>query len=409
MKFYNILLVFLAYYIVLFVASIYMEVQSATSKAEEAYNTIRQAANVTLAQTQAVDDFLVHTNEESYKTLVPNDSGTDFEEMDMYKYLFGIDSQVEGKKDEIFNKLFQEGQAQNDYNDLMSKSTEVKTPIRFLNQNNLFQWGYMPTSVFLGLDTFDFDKSKLNITTEGGGDIGYQLSQTNYENYNLDNHTKTTDGVEFFNTPLSSGITFLNKEMTAKLFSANMDIIMRGQYRGKHNLNNPEGGKGVLKGATYGTNVTNDGLDRYNPVNNGIFTYLKGEKDSESHSYFGIEPDVEYKVFDMYDPQNDKIMERVFGAYKAGYSTKAEYLKSLDAEKLNPVTNTPYRKKPIVVAKVTFYADVILPFYSVVFRGIIDNTRSDGNTLGITTDDTSTKGEGGTRRISYTTFFAVAP
>ena len=184
---------------------------------------------------------------------------------------------------------------------------------------------------------------------------------------------------------------------------------MRVKYEGK-NLKTPEGGNGVLKGQTYKDRLT-DTLQEANPVNNGTFTFLRGKKVSSNplvEAFEGVKPQVVYKVLDMYDSSNDAVLSRLFGADKHGFATKADYLKSLDTDVLNPVNNRPFDKKPIVVAKVTFYADVVIPYYTLIMRDLRSAFGSaDMNLIDIT--DGEGKGAFGSKRISYTKFFAVTP
>lgn len=407
LKIRNTLLIIVGYYVILFVISIFLEIQSANQKANTIYETMREAADITLEQTQSVDDFLTNTNVEEYKVLHPKTTGNGYEKEDLYKYVFGLDSQADGTKDQIFQRLYVDGEAGNDFMDMTSQSTAMKRPIRYIKPfSETIKWGYMPTAVFMGFDVIG-GRTGMKITTPNGEEDMVTSTHV-YREYGHTTYKKQTNGEDYFNTPISLGMTFINKEMTAKLFSNNMDLIMRGKYDGNHNLNSKEGGYGVYRGITYGTNVDSTAVDNLNPINDGLITYLRGKKAEVGLGYEGIEPTVNYKVFDMYDSRNDKIMNQIFGAYKGEFNTKAEYLKHLDREKIDPVTGQPYTSKPIVVAKVTFYADVVIPYFSVVFRGIVDYVRPEGNTYGITQPSLDGQ-DNKTRRLSYTRLFAVAP
>jgi hypothetical protein len=93
----------------------------------------------------------------------------------------------------------------------------------------------------------------------------------------------------------------------------------------------------------------------------------------------GVRPTIRYKVIDMFNPQNDELLSLAFGAKPDRNGSKAEYFQEISSDVIDPMTNAPYTEKPIVVAEVTFYADVIIPFTSVSIREMRAKENSDSS------------------------------
>lgn len=408
MKIRNIIITVVLSFLVIMVLSLIWEINSIENKAREANIMLRSAGDMALQQTQLIDEYMSYGNGASnkrgvYETNMPSASGNGFVKADIFEAYFGLNSNT--SRDAIFNRLY--GTA--DMHTVAAKADVMKRPIRYFNPAKTgFQWYYMPRLAAVGLDLLP---ETGYLATGTGSVAASSVSAEAMDMYDFHSHIKQTwsngEYMEYYNTPINTGVTYINKDFLAYTFMNNMDLLMRGKYKGV-DLNSTLGGNGILHGQTYGYNVVDD-LNMYNPINNGSFTLLRGERNNPVtagvFAHKGVLPDIEYKVIDMYDSANDSALMSVFGANKEGYPTKAAYLKSLDEDVRDPLTGMPYTKKPFVLAKVTFYADVIIPYSSVIVREFASLFQTDSNYL----DLKGNGGMGNTRRMSYTTYFAVTP
>lgn len=400
-----IMIILILNYILLLLVSAVIEILVISEKAKNVQLTIRTAADMALEQSQVIDDFLAYDGREAYKLLMPSSSGNGFIESDLFGGVFNLDSSIDTNNEKIFDKLYNN----QDFKMLALRTDALRTPVKYWNLTKTdFTWYYIPKVSMIGLDMLPDDKETKGIRDTLGNYVPESFSQEIFSAYSMESHVKTTGGKTYYNTPLSFGMTYLNEDLLGALFMNNMDLMMRLKY--KENLNSAEGGKGVLKGNTYADRVTGD-LSIHNPINNGLFTLLRGDKNPsnpEVESYKGVTPSITYKVIDMYDAQNDDLLVHVFGSNRGSFSSKAEYLKDLDKNVINPVTGVAYTKKPIVVAQVTFYADIVVPYFAVVIREIRGALGSPSTNY-VDLAPTSPSGEGNTRRVSYSRYFAVTP
>lgn len=402
----NIIIIFVLNYALMVLISGIIELNVLAHKAKEIQNTMRTAADISLNQTQVVSDFLTTGDAGGkYKLKMPKSNGDGFVETDLFQGVYGISSEYTYNSDRIFTELYKN----NDFSYLSRSLDSIRRPVRYWNQSRTgFTWYYIPTLALMGTDILPSQESTTDIKDSYGNYIDNGLASEIMTAYGLNNHIKLSGGKQYFNTPINLGVTYLNKDLLSTLFVNNIDMLMRFKY--KNNLNTPEGGNGILKGTTYADKVRGD-LASLNPINNGSFSFLRGSRGGGAggvQSYKGVAPSITYKVIDMYDRANDPLLVSLFGANKGIYTFKADYLKSLDASVLNPVTNTPFTKKPIVVAKVTFYMDVVVPYFTLIAREFRASL-VDGTDNFIEMKSPRADGQNGTRRISYTRFFAVTP
>lgn len=406
MKIRNLLIIFIVNYLLIVFISTGLEIVSINNKAQEAQALIKQAADLALDQTQLVDDFLGYGGNEALSLSFPARDGSGFQRADMFEAFYGLNSAVDTNKEAIYQKLYG---GNNDLKMLASRLNAMRKPVRYWDASRtFFDWYYIPTASLLGTDILPNTQSTTGVKDKWGSYIDSNRAYELLNAYQLTNHVRESGGVDYYNTPLNVGITFLNEELLSSMFITNVDLLMRNKY--SENLNSPEGGDGILKGSTYSDKVR-DGLAGQNPINNGSLTVLRGESvnnGSTVNAYKGVTPLVMYKVIDMYDSANDEMLAHLFGANKGGYTSKAAYLRSLDENVINPATGMPYTKKPIVVAKVTFYMDVIVPYFSVIARDFRSSLGDDEfNYVDIKPEGTTSVE--GTRRLSYTRYFAVTP
>lgn len=406
----NIIIIFVVNYALLVIVSGLIELSALSSKAKEVQNIMRTAADMSLDQSQVVGDFLNYNGGGSedgrnYTLNMPRSNGNGFREIDLFSGLYGLNSNQPVHAEEIFNRLY----TTQDFRSLSTQLGAIRKPVRYWNANKTgFVWYYIPTISLMGLDILPISESTRRVKDASGAYVSESLSNEIMSVYGLNHHKKMSGGKYYFNTPINLGITYVNEELLGALFMNNVDLLMRLKY--ETNLNTEAGGKGILKGETYSDKVEGD-LNNLNPINNGSFSVLRGTKrggDTSVESYNGVRPEVEYKVIDMYDRDNEDLLVAVFGGNKGGYNYKADYLKSLDDNIRNPVTNARYTQKPVVIAKVTFYMDVVVPYFTLIareFRGSL----GDGTSNFLEVLPESGDGAGGTRRIAYTRFFAVTP
>lgn len=283
-------------------------------------------------------------------------------------------------------------------------------------------------------------------------------------------------GGSYFVTPLSLGLTYLDNDLLSYCFINNMDLLMRTKYidrsttsAGKlQTMTFTEKGAGQGLPAELGLNqyttVQQEAIIKnYNVINNGNFALVKGKYDSygdfKSSMKETTSTEITYMIIDMYNNTGDAeqkkatetILKQIFSAYKGGkigdkaassvgeQSSVSNYLKAISTD-TDTITGAPLEHKYIVVAKIDFYADIIVPYTSSVFRDFalrydsktnLEGTaiRSHGTYNDITgagqvadnnflnigyTERKGTVGERisdvtGNTMYHYTTYFAVAP
>jgi hypothetical protein len=403
----NIIIIFVVNYALMIFVSGLIELSVLSKKAKEMQNIMRTSADMALDQTQVVGDFLLtgSATGDRYKINMPRSNGSGFVETDLFGGLYNLNSEVETNTGYIFAKLY----INSDFSNLSKSLDAVRKPVRYWNASKTgFVWYYIPTISLMGTDILPKYQSTVGVKDASGNYVSESLAADLMSVYGLNSHIKLSGGKQYFNTPVNLGITYLNKDLLGSLFMNNIDLLMRLKYEG--NLNNPNGGNGILKGTTYANKVQGD-LQGSNPINNGSFSVLRGKQRSSLpsvRSFDGVAPNITYKVIDMYNRSNEDLLVSLFGGNKGGFKFKADYLKSLDASLRNPVTNAPYITKPIVVAKVTFYMDVVVPYFTLIareFRGSL----GDKTTNFLEVKPTTADGAHGTRRLAYTRFFAVTP
>lgn len=405
MRIRNLLLILVIQYILLVIISVFVELNAISNKAREVTNIIRTAADMAIHQSQIVDDYMGYAGRDDITVKMPRKDGAGFEEVNLFYGVYGLDPNNPGTQEQIFQKLYNT----NDFKMLANRLGAMRKPVRYWNTTRSgLDWYYIPTVSMIGTEILPKTQATVGVRNGYGQFVPESFANELFATYGLDTSIHVSGGREYYYTPLNLGITYLNPDLLGSLFMNNLDLLMRQKYN--YNLNTPDGGNGVLRGQTYASKIRGD-LAEHNPINNGSFTILRGQENfTASHvkSFTGVRPTILYKVIDMYDSRNDEMLVRVFGAYKGTYSSKAEYLKSLDSHIINPVTGAPYQSKPIVIAKVTFYVDTIIPYFTLIAREMRGTfVLEDNNFLEIRPSEFM--GVDGTRRISYTRYFAVTP
>ena len=401
----NIIIVLVLNYTLMLFVSVFFELNAINNKAVEIQNYIATSADLALQQTQFVGDFMDSNSDSSFSLKMPNSDGRGYKNIDLFEGLYGLNSKNEVNRDMIYRLLYDN----NDFKMLASRSGVMKVPVKYYNYDKTgMTWYYMPKVAMVGSPMLPNLDGKNGIVDLMGNPVPDSFAKELLRDYGLNDYKRISGGEEYYTHPLNIGVTYINEDLLSALFVNNMDVIMRSKYTSK-DMSSYEGGNGLLKGSTFSQNIKDTDTTN-NPIHNGNFTFFRGQQRLTGGggvgAYEGIKPTVVYKVIDMYDSANDSLLVELFGANKGGYSTKAEYLQQTDSEILNPVTRMPYTSKPIVVAKVTFYADIVVPYTTVLVRELADYIygSESSHKMGI-------KNENGTdvRRMSYTTYFAVKP
>lgn len=403
----NIIIILVVNYIVgLFVSGI-IELNNDNQKAKQIMVDMRTAGSMALQQTQTIDAYIRNPSGASDQLDMPSTGGGGFVPVNVFSGLYNLDTTNPVASESLYQDLY----GGSDFKSLASRTGKMTVPVQYFDPttNNPY-WYYIPKVAELGTDMLQGTNIDSYVTAANGSPVSTTRAQQIFSAYRMTSHTHVSNGVYYYNTPLSSGITYLNPHFLSMLFENNMDLLMRLKYNS--NLNTTQGGNGVYKGFTYSNRVKGD-LSGQNPINNGSFTYLRGNRNyngsSTVQSFDGVAPSISYKVIDMYNSANDPILIDLFGAYRGSYATKAAYLKSLDSNAINPVTGAPFTSKPIVVAKVTFYADVIVPYATLLIRNLRSLSGEATNFLDIKPNASDVAGPDGSRRMQYTTYFAVTP
>lgn len=457
--------------------------------ARQLNNFIRTASDMALEQAQVTDDFFAADD-----SFMVGRNLNDGHDIFRFKAFTGPTMMTDGglyeiytgqsTKGDIYNHMYT-SMSSNFRNQLRSSGSSdltaeriktVKFPYFQYNQTNYtMETFYKPAILQMGL-AHD-STAAANNGVQGRIDDGFgnefgttvaDLTEDTYRSYELNDVVKYSyvggasgEIEDYYLTPLALGITYLDKDLIQQLFINNMNLMMRAAYINNNN-NTVNGGVGLFKGGTYAQDI--QGLQGTNNqfVNNGKFSIKVGQQGS-NNLYLGTEEaEVEYKVIDMYDNNNSAILKQVLGVQTeeklTGRKTAidpngyGDYYKSIDA--LNQLENRAGNAtqqastKPMVVAKVTFYLDVVIPYNTITMRELraynSENSTNgvknrlmfeyDSAGLGMGTDknfldlkprqvsvdnsytisqsDINTPRDAnpdGTRRVKYTTLFAVAP
>lgn len=436
----NIILIFCLNYLFVVFACLFVETAILSQKAALIQNTITVAADMALEQVQVSDDFFTTDgyglNNAEYKIKAPTVAGNEYVEVNMFQALTG-----KSTRDSIFREAFTGSKTASEFNSWARKASGVKSMTAKLSPSGGINWYYIPKVLQIGTEILPMGSSELNRVNMMTSDykVGPTASSVSandfVEMYGWQPIAKggSINGVDatYYLTPISLGLTYINSDYVNKLFINNMDLLMRSQYS---DLTEYEGMVGTEKGNAYYSLIDTTSMagDMYNPINNGIYTLLRGSEDTVSVGsagtvslYNGLKPPkIEYKVIDMYDnnSDNEDLLLMLFGK-------DANYLKSSSERAKSLPNGTLAKENRFIVAKVTFYAHIIVPFSTIIskeFRGMADDS---GNLatlyLGTFGNDVQSRSNNGTRNfldlnmwktgtdddyeIEYTRFFAVAP
>lgn len=283
------------------------------------------------------------------------------------------------------------------YTDSMGTFSSTDSTWGVVDISQTLKWFAVPKIAQLGIIHEANLENEIE-SANGLGSVTPNAKNSIIKNYELDKVCKqfySGNNIKYTLTPLSMGITYLNEELLQVFYMNNMELLMRAKYADSNGdlPDGYDGGLGVFKGNSYAGLVDDTVLEEYNPINNGKFTLLMGEKvgsSSVADLYRGLRlPTVEYVVVDMYDnsDKNNIFLKQVLGAkmnknitisgnnftYKDLVETSGANFKDLDKETINYYksilgSGSIFEHKYMVVAKVTFYADVIVPYSTISLR-----------------------------------------
>lgn len=465
-----------------FVESLYMY-----EKVSQLNFIMRTAGDMALEQTQITDDFfkpedsfvvqdrLENASDEhkDFKIKVPNTTNTKFEEVNLYQEYTGINATSANAKSAIYHTLYSvDGSAfkqELDSSDpealTKEKIKKIKTPIININSAGGLDTIFIPTLAQMGIaNTGTYKEQTVDDKKGIRGDFSNYITSSDLQGmnkelrkgYELDRVTKMSelDGkdIDYYLTPLSLGITYLDKDLLQLLFINNVNLLMRAKYS-----DNMDGGgsdyigRGILRGQTFADVVDNSagGMDE-NYINNGIISVEVGSpspghgKLRQGSSNRNERVEIRYKVIDMYDNANERILKEVLGVIPQSQMNKfhvskyGDYYKALDLKDRQNGTTVTQLTKPIVVAEVKFKLNTIIPYSTIGMRelraysnpsgagvrprNLLNINESQYNTtrnyldmrpMQITGDSPIYQADGtpqnGPRLVEYTRLFAITP
>lgn len=405
MKARNIMLILILNYLLIIVFSAFVEFLFIDIKAQNLQLMLRTAGDMALEQVQATDDFFKPgegymlseqgVGNVQYSVQVPYNGGSGYKRVSAFEAITEKTS-----KDDIFEYMYIKDNTNKsrlqEYISNNQKVLSLEVSGGYWHEtfsdnygSDAVQWYKIPRVAQMGLEATG------GLAFRGYSQIGTpiptQYLQGFFEMYDLNNSKKIayqSNGsiVEYYMTPISLGITYLDEEMLRYYYMNNMELLMRSKYvKNGIDINTEAGGAGVYKGTIYSDLVYND-MDIYNPINNGYFTLLRGEEKIDpitgAKLYLGVKPEIRYKVIDIFDNRNDEILSFLFGATADFGGSKSAYFRDISSDTYDPMTGLPYTTKPIVVAEVTFYADVIIPYETIGLREMRGKANNSGDLEG---------------------------
>lgn len=471
----NILIIFMLNYLIMLLVCCVIEFVTISSNAQQVHLMVTTAADMALEQVQATDDFFttgegyllsetghLDSVDNPYKMKVLGKLGK-YKEVNIFEAVCNTSD-----FSSIYNRLYNPVDIQEYINNAKGDVLDVDFIAGTYTMNNSSNYNTTILSNFYRVPVL----AQLGDATHGG--MAKRVTKLNgtpvnnttvideiWKNYDLRNQGKqtTVKNVDtlYYYTPLSVGLTYINEELLQAFFMNNLELLMRGKYEkiDEYNLSLEKYGNGVLKTSVYSDLVDTETLKNENPINNGSFTLLRGEQmitDGDACLYKGIAPKIEYMVIDMYDNNYNDLLQMVLGPKTTNQKTSGltnnsvtvtgDSLKLMNSDYLTYMSNLTgssrylFENKPIVVAKVTFYAEFIMPYNTPLLREMrgrikdgeeisgrnlfnpfanstidVNNVSAiDGNYVDIATNDEGADSLGSNSiPYSYTTYFAVTP
>lgn len=438
-------------FLLIFGVSWVLELYAVKYEAEQATTIVSLAAESALQGGQGIDDFFVNTTS-SYSPSNPVFSINDYEMADANPLRIYAQDRLEDKAYTLYDNLFQWYDKTADFIDGVDDKEDIFGVLygsSYLDRNadfidwarNTFDlyiqipviptsgsvnvlWVKVPKISLMGAYLFwgsesEYVSDLLNSGVYDDNDINYgwkALQQNNYMG------TKKTGYFgDYYLSPSKLGLTYVNIDLVENLYRNNLDLLMRAKYTSTEAGSDITQGNGLV-GSQYlpqsddvqanVDGVNNSALNGADVINNGVFSICKSES--------GI-ADVQYMVIDLYDDKYNDIIEQIYGAgvdvigtdesgntvYSDPYVITANSLRSKTT--VVDATGNPAEHSYIIVAKVTFDADIILRYKTATFtvwRTSYDDSHN--NYVDIIHNDGS-GGDGMTdsTKYQYTTLYSV--
>ena len=190
-------------------------------------------------------------------------------------------------------------------------------------------------------------------------------------------------------SPTALGYTYLDEAVLDNAFRINMDLLMRAKYINGTSLSGYDAWldhsffdetSNKAKVSSWASQVINNGQFYY--IRGKPLTYVRnnvttgsggtsGTVDVTGYYFDGQElrvPKIEYMLIDAYNGVNNDILQQAIGASMTDSKTGLPTTDIATALKNNDTSGAAH--KMITVAKVTFFADFVIPFDSSSIRGM---------------------------------------
>lgn len=209
-----------------------------------------------------------------------------------------------------------------------------------------------------------------------------------------DNWYEGVEDVTYFYTPTSLGLTYIDPNVLDVFFRANMDLLMRAQYIDSSYVGSTasvaseyEAWFGNKDGIHYASDVTST-WGQY-AVNNGSFYYLRGKPQRNAEGIIEYlnpaggtykKPDIEY----MYITLSRDDLNKMSASEQAAWNnvlTRAVSPVTTLSSLVNSHTANNGERYELCIAKVSFYADFVVPYTSAPMRGMAKNFGSNTGTF----------------------------
>jgi hypothetical protein len=354
--------IMLAIFIPIILSAVY-EFYSISEKTQQINNFMQHSAKTTLYQMTITDDFLtVDPGLQTEGVLNFNvPCGSTFGKRHLYETYYRTDN-----RSEIFNKMYNT----NSFRLYAKDITGVKENLGYTSLSGITSIVQSPVVLNIGTNILG-NIIPSTVMTQGGVSVNPLLSGAVINFYQMDQVQKfvqSPDGeIDVYKTPLRLGLTYFDADLMGTLFVNNLDVLMRSKYE------DITIGLGVNDNGFHSDILepTKNEFNHRNPINNGVFTLLKGSNYltmNDAQLFTGNKPDIEYKVIDMFNPSNESALVYIFGPETGSYSTKVDYFKSMYANEPDPFTGGIPTEKNIVIAKITFKADILIPYSTPIIK-----------------------------------------
>lgn len=406
-------------FILLFCACWGIEMASIPSEASQLDTIINIASDMALQGGQGIDDFFVSTNtlddSSSSGSIVDYEVGTAnplqiwvqdsindssytcynniFKVYKPTKSIFHTGVTLEESKGSVFDVLYNT----DNLREFAKNTIKVTIDIPYIDGDTII-WVTVPKIALMGSEMVFEDEDNYKSLISGLSDI-YDTYSVAYGWKALEQNSYTVtektgyNGV-YYLTPSKLGISYVNKDLVEFLYQNNIDLLMRAKFSTGDGGDDIRVGNGLVDYqfvpqsdvvVSNIENVNNSVTGGADVVNNGTFAICKSESNVSK---------VEYMTIDLYDSQYDDIIEQLYGAgvdkietvgssyFSTPYVMTAEKLKGKSTA--TDINGNKLEHSYVTVAKVTFTADVIVPYKTgtfIVWRSVYDDSANNYDEL----------------------------